>query len=154
MTALCKLKQGEDICWLQCHSDQNRRADRQKIQINASFLPGPRKELMKRCSIYELLTFGNLFYSRRSLAVLRRQNQIADGDFTARPRRVFATAPIAPIEVCPAALICILISLLSDLVPSDVKRESIRVSPGVQRLSLTSTLIERRSPTRDDEGAS
>lgn len=106
---------------------------------------------MKRCSIYELLTFGNLFYSRRSLAVLRRQNQIADGDFTARPRRVFATAPI---EVCPAALICILISLLSDLVPSDVKRESIRVSPGVQRLALTSTLIERRSPTRDDEGAS
>lgn len=109
---------------------------------------------MKRCSINEMLTFGNLFYSRRSPAVLRRQNQIADGDFTARPRRVFATGPIAPIEVCPAALICILISLLSDLVPSDVTRESIRVSPGVQRLSLTSTLIERRSPTRGDEDVS
>lgn len=61
---------------------------------------------------------------------------------------------LPPIELCPAALICILISLLSDLVPPDVKRESIKVLPGVQRLSLTSTLIESRSPTRDDESVS
>lgn len=59
--------------------------------MNALFLPGLEKELMKRCSVYELLTSGNLgpLYCRRSLGVLHRQNQTADGDFMAWPQMGF-----------------------------------------------------------------
>ena len=82
----CKVKTSADSS-LQCHSNLKQRADRQKIQMNALFLPGiSKKELMKRCAVWELLTFGNLglFWLVEGHRLrLRRQNRTADGEVCA-----------------------------------------------------------------------
>ena len=76
---------------LQCHSNQKQRADRQKIQMNALFLPGLesswwRGVLSRSCW---LLATWDCSPCRRSLGVLHRQNQIADGEFVVQAQMGF-----------------------------------------------------------------
>lgn len=121
---------------LQCHSNQNGRADRQKTQINALFLLGLERSWWRGALSTSCWLLATCTSIERSPSALRRQNQIADGDFSGRDQ----PAPLAPnrsFEPCPASLICILIGCL-DVV--DVKHGSIRFSPGVRCLLLTSTL--------------
>lgn len=111
---------------LRCHNNQKQRADRQKIQMNTLFLPGFRNELMKRCSVWDLLTFGNLgpLLCRRSPGVSQRQSQTADGEFRgAGPDGVFATATAVyhlSDLCCPTSLLCILIGCLDSTCNTDL----------------------------------
>lgn len=67
----CKVKTSADSS-LRCHSNLKQRADRQKIQMNALFLPGvSKKELMKRCACLGVADFrqpGTVLARRRSPA--------------------------------------------------------------------------------------
>lgn len=128
-----KVKTSADSC-LQCHSNPKQRADRQKIQMNALFLPGLEKELMKRCSVCELLTSGNLgpFYRRRSPGVLHRQNQIADGDFMVRPYENF----------CHRAICTLLVFWTASRV-SNLHRNQLFRSGAIRRVTQINTGLAR-----------
>ena len=99
------------------------------------------KELMKRCFVLELLTFGNLgpLHCPRSLGLLHRQKSTADGEFMEQPQMDFCNWTQLlfwiPSGVCP-------------LHPNQLFRScpiwwhrSIRVLPGVQYLSIKLTLV-------------
>ena len=88
---------------LQCHGDQMRTADRPENPDEHLVPPGPRKELMKRCSVEKLLTFGNLgpFHRRRSPGMMHRQNWIADSEFMEQPQMVFLLLYWIPSRVRP-----------------------------------------------------
>lgn len=93
VTARFKCKKGGDICWLQSPMSQQLKAKSWQAENPDEHLvpPRPRKELMKRCSVEELLTFGNLgpFHCRRSQGVLHRQNWSADSEFMERAQMGF-----------------------------------------------------------------
>lgn len=93
----------------------------QKIQMNTLFLPGLEGELMKRCSVRKLLTFGNLgpFHCRRSRGkCCMDKTELLTVSLWSSPRWGFVTEPSYLFEFPPVYVLCILISCL-ELVPSD-----------------------------------
>ena len=135
----CKVKTSADSS-LQCHSNLRQRADRQKIQMNALFLPGiSKKELMKRCAVWELLTFGNLGLFRlvegHRLRLAQTESNCWWRVCAAAPDGVLCRChcdtrnPITLFKNSPPVTLCLNFNQL-------FRSVSIRVLPGVQHRSL------------------
>lgn len=127
---------------LQCHSKQKQRADRQKIQMNALFLPGLERSWWRGVlsrSCWLLATWDCSTVQGHRVCCIGRIKLLMVS-LWCKPRWVFVTVPPEPsysFEL-PSHVSHL---HLNHLFRSDIQHWSIWFWPGVQHRLLKSTLI-------------